>query len=131
MRSVAASYSRPQNVPPWYFSSIGFFGWPASADSTWAACGSESSFRFLAKPEGVRIVIPGALVVRDTVDDLVAHLRMFEADADELRDIARTDPDREAPAVDRMGSVIADANAEKPDAVLVGIKAGERLAERF
>src|SRR5580704_3197206 len=32
-RSLFASYSSPQNAPPWYFSAIGFFGWPASAES--------------------------------------------------------------------------------------------------
>src|SRR5580700_6905408 len=56
---------------------------------------------------------------------------MLEADADELSEVARADPDREAPAVDRPRAVIADAHAQKTDAVLVGIKAGERLAERF
>jgi hypothetical protein len=42
-RSVAASYSSAGKLPPWYLSAIRFFGWPASAEITWAACGSESS----------------------------------------------------------------------------------------
>jgi small subunit ribosomal protein S2 len=66
-------------------------------------------------------------------DELVAALAggaalTFEPDADELGIVARADPDREAPAVDRPGPEIADPGAQKADAVLVGVEAGERLA---
>src|SRR5206468_4241026 len=92
-------------------------------------------FRIVLRPVAeavrVRIVVPRALVARDAVDDLEADLGVFEPDTHELGVVARADPDREAPAVDRPGPEIADPRAQKADAVLVGVKAGERLGERL
>src|SRR4030095_5472395 len=87
--------------------------------------------RPIAQAVRVRIVVPRALVVRDAVDDLEADTRVLKADAGQLRVVARADPDRQAPAVDRLRSEIADPRAQKPDAVLVGIEAGERLGKRL
>ncbi len=56
---------------------------------------------------------------------------VFEPDANQLRVVARADPDRQPPAVDRLCPEIADAGAQKTDAVLVGVKAGERFRECF
>src|SRR5271166_5238607 len=80
---------------------------------------------------GVRIVVPGTPIVGDAIDDLVADFGMLEADAYQLGQIARADPDREPPLVDRLRAKIADPHAQKPDPVLVGIEAGERLGERL
>src|ERR1700742_2740517 len=54
---------------------------------------------------------------------------MFEPDARELCVVARADPDREAAFVDRLLPEIADPRTEDTDTVLVGVEAGERLAE--
>src|SRR5204863_5167687 len=78
--------------------------------------------RPVAEPIGVRVVVPRALVVRDAVDDLETDVRVFEPDADELGVVARADPDREPPAVDRLSPEIADPGAEKADPVLVGVQ---------
>src|SRR5262249_13816821 len=88
-------------------------------------------FRLVAKAIGVGIVVPRALVTRDAIDDLVADIGMFEADTDELGQVARADPDREATAVDWVRAVIPNADAQKANPMLIGIKTGERLAERF
>src|SRR5690348_1749214 len=85
--------------------------------------------RLVAEPVSIRIVVPRALVAGDAVDDLEMDLGMLEADTHELGVVARADPDREAAAVDRLLAEIADTRAQKPDAVLVGIEAGERFGE--
>src|SRR5215472_16678840 len=56
---------------------------------------------------------------------------MLEPDAHELGQIARADPDRQAPLVDRQGAEVADAHAQKADPVFVGVEAGERLGKRL
>src|SRR3954466_7404936 len=56
---------------------------------------------------------------------------MVDADGDELCEIARAEPDGEAPLVDRPRADIADAHHEDFHAVLVGIEAAERLAENL
>jgi hypothetical protein len=44
---------------------------------------------------------------------------MFEAYTDELGQVARADPNREAAAVDRVRAIIADADAQKAHSVLI------------
>src|SRR5689334_5821632 len=85
--------------------------------------------RLVAEAIGVRVVIPGALVLGDAVHDLKPDLGMLDADRNELRDVARADPEREPPLVDRLGINVADPDHEDLHAVLVGVQAAERLAE--
>ena len=56
---------------------------------------------------------------------------MLDADGHELREVARGEQDREAALVDRHRIHVADAHAEHLHAVLVGVQAGERLAEHL
>src|SRR5258706_15074351 len=85
--------------------------------------------RLVAEAIGVGVVVPRALVPRDAVDDLELDARMVDADGDELRQVARAEPDRQAPLVDRPRADVADAHHEHLHAVLVGIEAAERFAE--
>src|SRR5204863_6395027 len=85
--------------------------------------------RPVSEPRGVRIVVPGTPVVRDAIDDLVPDVGMLEPDAHELGIVARADPDRQPALVDRLLSEIPDPRAQHANSVLVGIEAGERLAE--
>src|SRR5258708_19064479 len=77
----------------------------------------------------VRVVVPRSPVVRYAVHDLEADAGMVDADRDELRDVARGNPDREAALVDRARVHVPDADVEDLEAVLVGIEAPDRLAE--
>ena len=85
--------------------------------------------RPIAEAMGVGIVVPRALVAGDAVDDLVADIGMLKANTDQLGQVARADPNREATAIDRLRCVIAYADAQESHPVLVGIKASERLTE--
>src|SRR5262249_41562746 len=85
--------------------------------------------RSVAEPLGVRIIIPGASVVGDAVDDLEADVGMLKADAHQLGIIAWADPNRKPALIDRLQPEIADAGAQKTDPVLVGIEARKRLGE--
>src|ERR1700693_5150164 len=64
--------------------------------------------RPVAQAIGVLIVVPRALVARDAIDDLESDVRVFEPDADKLGVIAWGDPDRQAPAGDRLLPEIAN-----------------------
>ena len=55
--------------------------------------------------------------------------RVLDADRDQLRHVARADPDREPPLVDRLGFTLPMRMHEHLHAVLVGVEAAERLAE--
>src|SRR5205807_6880799 len=63
------------------------------------------------------------------IDDLVADIGMLEPNPHELGIVARADPDRQPALVDRLLSEIPDTRAQHANSVLVGIEAGERLAE--
>src|SRR5882724_1539825 len=56
---------------------------------------------------------------------------MLEPDAEELHDVFRRDPDRQAARVERPRADIADPEAGHDHAVLVGIERAQRLAERL
>ena len=56
---------------------------------------------------------------------------MLEPDADELGEIFRMQPDRQAAQIDGRVGDIADAQASHAQAVLVGIHRSERFAERL
>ena len=56
---------------------------------------------------------------------------MLEADADELHQVLRRDPDRKPAPVGRDVADIADAQTGHAQPVLVGIERRERLAERL
>jgi len=84
-------------------------------------------FRLVAEAIRVRIIVPRALIIRDAIDDFIPNIGMFEADTHKLGQIARADPDRQPPFVDRPRAEIADPHAQKADLVLVGVEAGERL----
>src|SRR5882724_12427380 len=56
---------------------------------------------------------------------------MLEPDAEELHDVFRRDPDRQAARVERPRADIADPEAGHGHAVLVGIECAQRLAERL
>src|SRR5688572_22645339 len=47
--------------------------------------------RTIAQAARVGVVEPRAVVVRDAVDDLEAHVRVLDADRDELRHVAPAD----------------------------------------
>src|SRR5262249_41275659 len=85
--------------------------------------------RAVAEALGVRVVVPRTLIARHAVNDLVADVGVLEPDANELRVVARADPNRQPAFVDGFRSEVADARAQDADPVLVGIKAGERLAK--
>src|SRR5205085_12001308 len=87
--------------------------------------------RLVAEAKGVGVVVPRALVAGDAVDDLELHLRMVDADGNELRDVARAGPNREATFIERRGPDVADADHEHFHAVLVDVEAAERFAEYF
>src|SRR5438270_13371665 len=87
--------------------------------------------RLVAEAIGVRVVVPGALVPRDAVDDLELDLRVLDADGDELRQVARAEPDGKAPLIEWPRADVADAHHEHLHAVLVGVQAAERLAEHL
>ena len=53
--------------------------------------------RAVAETKCVRIVPPAAGIVGCAEEDLAADIGMLEADADELRQIVRLDPDRQPP----------------------------------
>src|SRR5580692_7680346 len=54
---------------------------------------------------------------------------MVEADADELHQVFRADPDGEPAQIDRGVGEIADADAGYAQAVLIGIERADRFAE--
>src|SRR4051812_22386063 len=56
---------------------------------------------------------------------------MVDADRNELREVARAEPDREPALVDGPRADIADAHHEHFHAVLVGVEATERLAKNL
>ena len=56
---------------------------------------------------------------------------MLEPDADELHQVFRLEPDRQAALVERRVAEIADAQAGDAQAVLVGVERADRLAERL
>src|SRR4029077_9892248 len=87
--------------------------------------------RAIAVAEGRLIVPPAARVIGAAEEDLVAQIRVLEADADELHQVLRADPDGEPALVDRRVGEIADADAGHAQAVLIGIERAERLAEGF
>src|SRR5258708_968464 len=87
--------------------------------------------RPVAEPNGVGIVVPAARVARDAVDDLETDAGMIDADRDELRQVARAEPDGEPALVDRRRVAVADADHEHLYAVLVGVETAERLADHF
>src|SRR5205814_57158 len=84
-----------------------------------------------AQAIGVGVVVPRTLVARDAVDDLEFDAGLVDADRDELGDVARADPDRKAPFVDRLRIHVADANHVHLHAVLVGVETAKRLAEHL
>src|SRR5689334_24872076 len=55
----------------------------------------------------------------------------FQADADELIEVAWADPDRQAAHIGRLEVDIADADAHHFGAVFVGVERAKRLAERL
>src|SRR5262245_26819173 len=56
---------------------------------------------------------------------------MLEADADELHQIFRREPDREPAAINRRVAEIADADAGHAQSVLERVERAERFAERL
>ena len=56
---------------------------------------------------------------------------MLEADADELHQVLRCDPDREPAPVHRGVAEVADANAGDAQPMLERVERGQRLAERL
>src|SRR5690606_26160690 len=83
----------------------------------------------VAQAVGIRIVPPAALVVRDAVDDLVVEVGMLEADPEQLRQVARADPDRKEADVERTLLDVADAYRQHLQAIFVGVQAGDGLTE--
>src|SRR5262245_20042270 len=70
--------------------------------------------RTIAEPKGRAVVPPGPRIVRRAEKDFVAHVGMLEADADELHQIRRRDPDRKPAPIERRVAEIADADAGDP-----------------
>src|SRR2546423_4952189 len=78
---------------------------------------------------GLVVVPPGALVPGGAVEDLETQIRMLEADTDQLGKVLGTDPDRQPALVERPVTDVADAEAEHPQPMLVGVERPQRLAE--
>ena len=93
--------SGEQNGPPWNSSAMVPAGSGGSAARISGANGSDLVLRFVAQPVGVGVVPPAPVAFRGAVDDLVVQLGVLEPDPDELQEVARADPDREATPVDR------------------------------
>src|SRR5581483_8402411 len=87
--------------------------------------------RAVAQLPGAVVVPPAALVVGGAVEDLEAHLRVLQADADQLHEVLGADPDRQAALVDGPVADVADPEAQHAQAVLLGVEGAERLAERL
>src|SRR5262249_1256860 len=90
-----------------------------------------AALRPIAEAEGGGVVPPAAPIVGCAVEDFVADVGMLEADADELHEVLRREPDREPPPVDRHIAEVADADAGDAQSMLERIKRAERLAERL
>ena len=87
--------------------------------------------RPVAEAVRVGVVVPGARVARDAVDDLELDAGAVDADRHQLREVARAEPDRQPALVDRLRVDVADAHHEHLHAVLVGVEAAQRLAEHL
>src|SRR5262249_5399761 len=87
--------------------------------------------RTIAKTLRIGIVVPTAPVAGYAVHDLEMDVRVIDADAHELSQIARTHPDRETALVGRQGRCVADPNAEDFHRVLIRVQAAELLAEHL
>src|SRR5262249_53458436 len=79
--------------------------------------------------EGGRVVPPAARVIGRAIEYLVADLGVLEADADQLQEVLRRDPDRQPTPIDRRVAEIPDADAGDAQSMLECIKRAERLAE--
>ena len=54
------------------------------------------------------VAAPAAGIVRDAIEDFETDVRMIERDAAKLGEIARADPDREAPLVHGFGRNVSN-----------------------
>src|SRR5262249_15878558 len=90
-----------------------------------------AALRPIAEAEGGGVVPPAARIVGRSGEDFVADVGALEADANELHEVLRREPDREPPPVHRHIAEIADADAGDAQSVLERIKRAERLAERL
>ena len=131
VRLTSPVNSMPQNGPPWNCSATRSGGDRGVRLGRLLGVVLRLVLGPIAQAIGVAVVVPGADVARDAVDDLEVDVRMLEADPHELGEIARADPDRQAAPVDRLVVDIADADVEHAQAVLVGVHPAERLAERL
>ena len=82
----------------------------------------------LARP---RIVPPRCGIIGRAVENIEADVGMLQHDAEELHDVLRRDPDRQAACIERPRADIADPETSHDHAVLVGIERAQRLAERL
>src|SRR5712691_8845531 len=89
------------------------------------------ALRSVAEAESRAVVPPAACIVGCAVEDFVADVRVLEADADELHEVLRCEPDRQPATVGGRIADIADANAGDAQPVLVRIERSDRLAERL
>src|SRR5262245_41655761 len=87
--------------------------------------------RAVAEIVGTVVIPPGALVVGGAVEHLEMNVGMLEADAAELHEVFRLEPDRQPAVVERHFAEIADADARHLHAVLVGIERAHRLAKHL
>src|SRR5262245_57047133 len=71
---------------------------------------------------GTAVVPPAAFIVGGAVEDLVLEVGMLEADADELHQVRRAQPDRQSAQIERPVAEVADPEAQHAQAVLVGIE---------
>src|SRR5207344_1101715 len=85
--------------------------------------------RPIAQTMSIGVVEPGAGVIRNTIDDLEAQIRLFDADGDKLSHVAPADPDGESAPINRRMIHVAYAHAEHLHAIAVGVQTGERLVE--
>lgn len=85
--------------------------------------------RPIPEPESSAVVPPAPRVVRYAVKNLVANIRVLEADANELDKILRREPDRKPTRIDRRVTEISDANAGDAQPVLECVERGDRFAK--
>src|SRR5262249_22793430 len=88
-----------------------------------------TALRPIAEAEGGRVVPPAARVIGRAIEYLVADLGVLEADADQLQEVLRRNPDRQPTPIDRRVAEIADADAGDAQSMLECIQRAVLLAE--
>ena len=101
--------------------------------SAWPRCSVCLRILLRAIAQGLRICIvpPCLIALGDSEHRRAIDIGVFETDADELREIAISEPGHPRALVENAGSGVADPDAEGLDAIALEIEAGLKLAPAF